>query len=73
MDDDLPLETACAHPLHQAAGHRRDGGIGHAQPEDIGLKLGAVRGWRGNDDLVQRNPGQLPERAPANCPNCLVR
>jgi hypothetical protein len=56
MDNDLPLETACAHSLHQSAGHRRDGSIRHAQPEDIGFKLGPVEGGR-NNDLVQRNSG----------------
>ena len=54
MDKDLPLETACGHPPHQAASHGRDRGIGHAQPEDIGFELSPVEGGR-NNDLVQRN------------------
>ena len=56
MDNDSPLETACAHPPHQAPGYRRDGGVRYAQPEDIGFQSGAVKGGR-NNDLVQRNSG----------------
>ena len=45
MNNDLSLETAFPNPLNQAAGYPRDGGIRHAEPEDIGVELGAIEAW----------------------------
>lgn len=57
MDNDLSLETTCAHPLHQTASDRRNGGIRHAKPKDIRFQLGAIQGGR-NNNFMQRDPRQ---------------
>ena len=45
MDNDLSLKAHVPDPLHQATGDLRDGGVGHAEPEDIGFQPGAIKEW----------------------------
>ena len=73
MNDNLSLETALTDLLNQAAGYPRNGGIRHAEPEDIGIELGTIESGHGqsacqlfvancganagNDHLVQPHSG----------------
>ena len=68
MNDDFPLQAqaACRRPPYQAAGHLGDGGVWHAQPQYVGLKLGVSEGndrktrapaRAARDDLMKRDAG----------------
>jgi hypothetical protein len=66
MHDDFTLQaqTACGGVLYQAADYTGDGGVRHAEPKHIGLKLGAAEGNErtpraplrtAGDDLMEGN------------------